>query len=278
MPLEADNSPFIKYPLKAIEPAFYVEDVFPDPIFNRIKERLGSVNWGPGSNAFYHTSMGRWETPLDNTTKYLDGSIFSIDEEFRDMFNDLGRKHFNREDLEFNISFAVRYQKQNGNIPLLHKHMDQGYTPFTIDVCIDKQNVNWAIEIDGEIFPEKENGAVCFGGNQQVHSRPDYPTDTTEENYLIVMFLHYTPKDHWIAEAKRNNEDSETIYKKILYYTSDADVRYYLHTGEISFPVLPEGQQMCPCHNYETSRPWVMHILKNGFPTLEEFMSTYKGK
>jgi hypothetical protein len=278
MPLSADTSPFIKYPLPEINPAFSVENIFDENIFNEIKNRIDLISWGPGSEAFYHTSMGRWETPLDHSTKYVDNSSISIDEKFRDLFSELGNKYFKRDDLVFNFSFAVRYQKQNGNIPLLHKHMDQGYTPFTIDICIDKHNVDWGIEVDGEVFKEKENGAVCFGGNQQVHSRPAYPENTTEEDYLVVMFLHYTTKDHWLVQAKENDEEWDTIFKKIMYYTSDADVRYYLTTGAISFPQLPEGQKMCPCHNYTSSEPSVMNILKNGFPTLEEFMATYKNK
>ena len=68
MPIEADNSPFIRFPLPAVKPAFSVSNVFPPEMFERVRKRVKEIPWGPGSDYFYHTSMGRWAVSYTHLT------------------------------------------------------------------------------------------------------------------------------------------------------------------------------------------------------------------
>jgi hypothetical protein len=237
MPINADTSPNIKFPLPEIKPAFMVEDMFEPEMFQRIKERMSEIKWGPGSESFYHTSMGRWE------------SAISFDPDIEEFMLGKARELFGNKDLRQTYFYTVRYQKQNGNIPHLHKHMDQNGCEQTIDICIEQKGLNWGIEVDGVAFPEKENSAICFYGQQQVHSRPEFPKDASEDDYLVVLFLHYVRPEHWWIKAF-DEGGIEKVKSEMGKYSLDGDVRFYEHTGYISQPELPEGQERCECHNY----------------------------
>ena len=257
MPTQKDDHPGIRFPLPAVKDAFSVQNVFDKKIFERIQQTIKDIKWGPGSNAFYHTSMGRWE------------SLVSFDNDIEELMLKKGRELYQNEELVKTYYYAVRYQKQNGNIPHLHKHMDQSGCEQTVDICIEKNGVDWGIEVEGVLFPEEENSAVCFYGQQQVHSRPEYPKDATEDDYLTVLFLHFVRPDHWACPT--NSLSQMERGQAAANYRSDGDVRYFLRTGELSQPSLPEGQKRCECHNYWDVSDVVKDILGE-----EEFNSRLK--
>lgn len=238
MPIHADTSPNIKFPLPAVKPAFSVQDVMPPDIYERVKSVVKSFPMGPDSGTFYHTSMGRWEH-----------GGFDFDDDIEDFFLKMARDKFEDQSLLKAYHYSVRYQIQDGNIPYLHKHMDQNGCEQTIDICIESPGVEWAVEVDDVVFPEKENSAVFFYGQQQVHSRPMYPT-TNSEPYVLLLFIHYVRPEHWWRQAYDRGGIPE-VRKEFSKYGEDGDIRYYEHTGLVSQPNLPEGQKRCECHNYE---------------------------
>jgi hypothetical protein len=237
MPTHADNSPNIRFPLPEVKPAFMVENMFEPEIFKRIQDRIKEINWGPGSDSFYHTSMGRWESGV------------SFDADIEEIMLNRARELFGNPELRQTYFYTVRYQKQNGNIPHLHKHMDQNGCEQTIDICVEQKGINWGIEVDDVVFPEKENAAVCFYGQQQVHSRPEFPENVTENDYLVVLFLHYTRPEHWWIQSF-DEGGIDKVRESMGKYSLDGDIRFYEHMGYISQPQLPEGQERCECHNY----------------------------
>lgn len=252
MPTKADTSPHIAFPLPEVKPAFQVKEFFTPEMFKRVQDRIRQIQWGPNSQSFYHTSMGRWESPV------------AFDPDIEEYALNKAREVFGNPDLRQTYFYTVRYQKQNGNIPHLHRHMDQNGCEQTVDICIEKVGVNWGIEIDEVVFSEEENSAVCFYGQQQVHARPEYPSDATEDDYLTVLFLHYVRPEHWWIQAY-DNGGIDNVIKEMGKYTLDGDIRFYEHMGYVSQPQLPEGQQRCECHNY-----WaVPDRLKEIFPEIK---------
>lgn len=237
MPTKADDSINIGFPLPEVKPAFQVIDFFPPEMFRRVQDRINQIEWGPGSKSFYHTSMGRWESGV------------TFDPDIEEYALNKARKVFGNSELRQTYFYTVRYQKQNGNIPHLHKHMDQNGCEQTIDICVEKVGVNWGIEVDEVVFSEEENAAVCFYGQQQVHARPEYPKDATEDDYLIVLFLHYVRPEHWWIQAY-DEGGIDKVRQVLGRYSLDGDIRFYEHMGYISQPELPEGQERCECHNY----------------------------
>lgn len=236
MPNHADKSPNIAFPLPEVKSAFALYPVFDDEMFKRVKNIVKSLPMGPESGSFYHTSMGRWES----------GVFF--DDDIEEYFLKLARDAYDDQSLVKAYHYSVRYQIQDGNIPYLHKHMDQNGCQQTIDICIESPGVTWAVEVDDVVFDEKENGAVCFYGQQQVHSRPMYPTDNPDA-YVLLLFLHYVKPDHWFAKAFSEG-GIDKVRQEFSKYGLDGDIRYFEHTGLVSQPELPENQKRCECHNY----------------------------
>lgn len=252
MPTKADSSPNIRFPLPEVKEAFQVNEFFPPNMFKRVQERIRQIPWGPGSESFYHTSMGRWESGVN------------FDPDIEEYALNKAREVFGNPDLKQTYFYTVRYQKQNGNIPHLHKHMDQNGCEQTVDICVEKRGVEWGIEIDDVVFSEEENSAVCFYGQQQVHARPEYPKDATEDDYLVVLFLHYVRPEHWWIKAYEEG-GIENVIRIMGNYTLDGDIRFYEHMGYVSQPELPEGQELCECHNYWS----VPEALKAIFPEIK---------
>lgn len=151
MPIHADSSPNILWPLPEGKPAFMVEDIFPEDILSEIKNLLKTkVSWGPDSDprspnaAQYHTITGRWVTEIDIPTHIWD------------FLAKTGKDSWGVESLRLKSIWFTRYQKHKGVTPYLWEHMDQPGTQYTMDICIESPNVSWDIIVDGEVFHEKK--------------------------------------------------------------------------------------------------------------------------
>lgn len=207
-----------------------------DPVdFKLIKDYVLSIGLGIDEKHKYHTTLGRWE------------SLIFFDEYIENLILKKAKKIIGNNNIQKAYYFISRYQKKDGIVPNLWPHMDQYACQITIDVCIEKNNLDWGLIVDDRLYTEEENSAVVFYGQQQVHGRPEYPTDD-EDSYITLLFLHFVTPDHWFAQSK-NEKEIEENFKK---YALDGDMRYYLKTGTISKPNVPK-EQMCDCHSsYDT--------------------------
>jgi hypothetical protein len=226
----------IRFELPLAKDPFKVSKIFDKNIFENIKKQVLEIGLGPDSHHPYHTTLGRWESGIQ------------FDEKTESEILKRAREVYGNDDIEKAYYFISRYQKINGNIPNLWEHMDQYACQMTIDLCVDKNNLDWGLLVNGQLFEEEENSAICFFGQQQAHGRPEYPTDN-EESYITLLFLHFVTKDHWFYTSK-TEEERMSNFKK---YALDGDIRYFYQTGNISKPNLPENQKMCDCHkSYNT--------------------------
>jgi hypothetical protein len=230
------NTNPIRFELSQPNRTSKIDGLFDSSVFNLIKEKVLKIGLGEDDYHKYHTTLGRWDSPIE------------FDDDLEKKILNRAKEIVGRDDIQKSYYFIARYQKKNGVIPNLWPHMDQYACQITIDVCIEKNNLNWGLLVDDELFEENENSAICFYGQQQVHGRPIYPTEN-EDAYITLLFLHFVTPDHWFAQSK-NEEELLNNFKK---YALDGDVRYYLKTGTISKPDLPAGQDMCDCHSsYDT--------------------------
>ena len=223
-----------------------IDGLFDLKTFNLIRDKVLSVGLGVDEYHKYHTTLGRWDSGIE------------FNQEIEKIILDKAKEITGRNDIQKSYYFIARYQKKDEVIPNLWPHMDQYACQITIDLCIEKNNLDWGLLVDGEFFKEEENSAVCFYGQQQVHGRPEYPT-SDENSFITLLFLHFVTPDHWFAQSKNDEE----IVKNFKKYALDGDVRYYLKTGTISKPDLPKGQEMCDCHNsYDTEAVVMKRVNK----------------
>ena len=239
MPIHADTSPNIKWPMPAVKPAFKVSNVFSQEIFSEIKTTIKEkANWGPGSSNTYHSIPGRWvdETHL---TAELEAKIA-----------DKCRELFGEEDLIPAFTFIARYQPQGTVTPYLWEHMDQNACQYLLDFCVEMNELDdWGVIVDDELFSEEENSAIFFHGQQQTHARPPYPSKN-KDSYIVVLFMALIKPDHW-ANTPEFNDPDDPDHKKyhdlIEVHRWDSEIRFYEHRGYPAyFNNLPEGNYPCP--------------------------------
>jgi hypothetical protein len=241
MPVTADTSPNILWPLPSGKPAFLVKDIFSEKTLSEIKNLIEEkVSWGPDSDpaspstAQYHTITGRWVTEIE------------LPEHIWTYLAETGKSQWGVDSLRLKNVWFTRYQKYNGVTPYLWEHMDQPGTQYTMDICIESPNVSWDIIVDGEVFQEQENSALFFMGQQQAHSRPPYPTED-ENAYVIVMFALFVDSSHWMYDIDMYSPDQYDHWSDLMTkYKLDGDIRYYEYAGHAPrFDNLPEGNYEC---------------------------------
>ena len=107
------------------------------------------------------------------------------------------------------------YSKKYGT-PRLPMHLDEPACEFTIDYQLDG-NISWPIFINNQEFILKNNDAVTFIGEEDLHWRNKINFD--ENSFLELVFFHFSSDDHWFLKDPENFEKrKEKInkrYKKI---------------------------------------------------------------
>lgn len=85
------------------------------------------------------------------------------------------------------------YSKLYG-LPKLPPHIDQQACEFTIDFQLES-NIDWSVIVENNEFYLKDNSALIFSGENQLHWRPKI--NFNDKNYLKMIFFHFSKKDHW---------------------------------------------------------------------------------
>lgn len=245
MPLYADNSPNIRWPLPEPRLPFKKSRVLSEDSFEELKNILKGADWGPGSQAKYHTISGRW-TYNPEIPKHIEIELLEA-----------ARSAWGEPNLEQSFIFAARYQKQGTVTPYLWNHLDDTSSQFLLDLCIEKHNLDdWGLVIEDTFFSEEENSGVFFNGQQHIHGRPAYPSDDPE-SYLVVFFAIFTKPGDWAYGIDRAAIDNSEFIRIAKNYIYDADIRFYEHTGHpMRFDNLPPGNYPCEsCQECYASDP-----------------------
>jgi hypothetical protein len=231
MPNNKDTSPHIRFHLPPTVPPTSVKNALPTNIYRQVREKLESLDWGPGSSETYHSVASRW---IKNVT---------FTKEVDDKFLELAKENFQDQSLKLSFYYTARYQIHEGNIPYLWEHLDQNGTQHTIDLCVIKHKLDdWGIYVDGKLFSEEENQAVFMSTSQQIHSRPPYPSRDPEA-YIVLLFAVYTKEGHWWRDLDGSEEQ---FLEAIEKYRWDGDIRYYEHTGHVAyFNDIPKENKIC---------------------------------
>lgn len=245
MPLYADNSPSIGWPLPKPKLPFKKSEVLSRSSFEELRQILQGADWGPGSQSKYHTISGRW-TYNPEIPQHIEEELLSV-----------ARDSWDEPDLEKSFVFAARYQKQGTVVPYLWNHLDDTSSQFLLDLCVEKNELDdWGLIIEDKFFSEEENSGVFFNGQQHIHGRPPYPTDSSEA-YLIVFFAIFTKPGDWAHGIDRTATDISEFIEIAKNYIHDADIRFFEHMGHpMRFDGLPEGNYACEsCQECYVSDP-----------------------
>jgi hypothetical protein len=86
-------------------------------------------------------------------------------------------------------------------MPSLGNHVDDFYATHTLNIIIDS-TLNWPLTVEGVDFPSITNSAVFLKGDEDFHSRPEYPS-SSENDYVIAIFVNLAPSDSEIIKKSR---------------------------------------------------------------------------
>jgi hypothetical protein len=161
---------------------------FDDETFNKIKKNvLEKIN---DKNEIRYSKEFR---------RYF--RIVSLPDDIKDVLLDIAKQEVQDQDLEIIYSQVVRYQIKDGAIPELREHKDSANGEWVMDIVIDA-TVDWPLVIDGQSFSNIENSVFFIKGEEDLHSRPDFPSQS-EDDYVLLLFVHLANKDTHYARISR---------------------------------------------------------------------------
>lgn len=112
------------------------------------------------------------------------------------------RAGFDIDDLDIVYAQVVKYQIKDGRVPKLDMHLDKLFCTHTLDIILDT-NMEWSLIVEDKIFPSTKNSAVFLKGDEEYHSRPEFPS-TSEDDYVLAIFLHMAREGDKNLEMARN--------------------------------------------------------------------------
>jgi len=214
--------------MSAITKPISINNFLPPHLFGNVKKQILDKNMGPNGSHFYHTVAGRWLTEIH------------FDAETEKEILDIAKKTFNNENLKRAGFHTARYQMQNGIRPQLWKHWDQSACQYSLDICIEK-TIDWKLVVEDEEFDEEPNSCVLFSGNNMLHWRTPYPSNS-EDDYVTLLFMQFADPDHWFF-----TEGSKAGFDK---HGHEADFRFRARMGYWSQPDYSNERPICRCCDY----------------------------
>jgi hypothetical protein len=103
----------------------------------------------------------------------------------------VARKIFNSNTLMPSYSLFSHYEGKQAS---LRFHKDDNACTYTIDMCL-YQTKPWDLWVSGNPYSLKENQALAYYGNDQLHGRKTFPNP--ESGHVAMIFFHFVEPDHW---------------------------------------------------------------------------------
>lgn len=119
--------------------------------------------------------------------------IVFLPDELKEMLLDKARQETGDSSLEVIYSQVVRYQINGSNVPELRHHKDKVTGEWVMDIVVDA-TIDWPIIIEGQSFSNNQNSIFFIKGEEDFHSRPDFPSKS-DEDYVLLLFVHLAKKD-----------------------------------------------------------------------------------
>ena len=125
--------------------------------------------------------------------------IVFLPDDLKHILLNTARKETGDDSLEIIYSQVVRYQIKGNNVPELRNHKDVVTGEWVMDIVIDS-TVDWPLIIEGQSFSNIPNSVFFIKGEDDFHSRPDFPSDS-EKDYVLLLFVHLAKKDSYYYKA-----------------------------------------------------------------------------
>lgn len=182
--------------------SFQVKNMFDDKSFNLLKNFILSKT-DDLSSMKYQSQLGRYYKML------------VLPNELKDMVVNKVKEHSKDKNLSIGLFHVVKYQIKDGIIPSLKDHTDNNIGTCVVSIVI-KKTVDWPLIVEGQAMECSENSAVFIMGEQDSHSRGEYPSKN-ENDFLLLLFLHMSPEDSQLIKTA-----------KTIYSLDDKSIKQFL--------------------------------------------------
>lgn len=156
-----------------VKDPWIIKNFFPEKRYRQILSDINSINRGEWRFEEYHN---RYTYESDY---FLKLSLLELDR---------AREQFESDTLLYTYSLLSLY---NNDQSRLVEHKDNNACTYTFDICL-YANEPWPIIVEGKEYILENNDALCFYGEDQLHSRPDFKKD----NKVLMLFMHWAEPDH----------------------------------------------------------------------------------
>jgi len=153
-----------------------VEELFKKEDFDILKNHLFSKK---KEDRFYSKDFGRYS--------FYDSMV----DEYALKITDFARNIFNSKTLIPSYSLFAHYEGQEAK---LWKHVDDNACTYTIDMCV-YQSEPWDLWVEDSPYSLKENQALAYYGNDQLHWREEFPNKDSQ--HVAMIFFHFVEPEHW---------------------------------------------------------------------------------
>ncbi len=151
------------------------------------------------------------------------GAFLFLPESLENAITEKARIAFNVPDLKITYVQLSKYIIVDNNLPKLTPHIDKLPCTHIIDLCIDTTIPDWGLLVGDRLFEDKPNGAVFLYGNEEIHSRPEYPSQNTKD-YSLQLFLNFAPSDFWFFKGDYQKAIKVMKLIPLMYSESDKNI------------------------------------------------------
>jgi hypothetical protein len=125
---------------------------------------------------------------------------------------------------------ASKYSPIFGGTPNLPPHLDDNACTYTIDYQL-ASSVDWGIVINGEEIVLKDNSAVLYDGENELHWRDSFPSRNPMD-FVQMVFFHFAEPEHWFFKHPHITPiSSEEIHEGRLTREAKLLIKYGKQEG-----------------------------------------------
>jgi hypothetical protein len=184
--------------IKYISSLFSLEEL---QVLNQLIERL------PASSYRHHKELGRVNIEFVETPKHFTDKLTAL---VNDVYNS---------DLEMNWPpLCVEYSSKYG-APELRPHFDGDFNEVIIDYQLSSSSnlgTEWPIGINMQTFSLKDNDAVMFNPNANIHWRPRKTFH--EGEYVRMMFFRFFKSTNKSDYSYLPNHPDDPVFAEVCNF------------------------------------------------------------
>lgn len=201
-----------------------IEDVF---TLSQVSILKGLIN---SSMRTVDVKYGRYISSIKtfNSATHEDRDII-IPDDIHERLYELAADNFSKTAKQSYIK-AAKYSGFLNPSPSLPAHLDDNACSYTIDYQLSS-NVDWSLYVNGEEVSLKDNCAVVYDGENELHWRGNFPS-SNPMSFVHMIFFHFVEPEHWYFKIPSvNSEQREHLHDARLQREAPLLIKYGKQEG-----------------------------------------------